>query len=70
MFLLGASFAYYIVVPVGFDFLIAFGGLIVQFQLPFSPSASRLVCVLVSCVAVSSFSFSFGGLGVCQVRRR
>ncbi|MFW2380083.1 twin-arginine translocase subunit TatC, partial [Aliarcobacter butzleri] len=25
MFLLGASFAYYVVVPVGFSFLIAFG---------------------------------------------
>ena len=30
MFLLGASFAYYIVVPVGFDFLIAFGNSVVS----------------------------------------
>lgn len=30
MFLLGASFAYYIVVPVGFDFLIAFGSSVVS----------------------------------------
>lgn len=30
MFLLGASFAYYIVVPVGFDFLIAFGNSVVN----------------------------------------
>ena len=30
MFLLGASFAYYIVVPIGFDFLIAFGNSVVS----------------------------------------
>lgn len=30
MFLLGASFAYYIVVPIGFDFLIAFGNSVVN----------------------------------------
>src|SRR5574344_711150 len=30
MFLLGASFAYYIVVPIGFDFLIAFGSNVVN----------------------------------------
>ncbi|MCT7534064.1 twin-arginine translocase subunit TatC [Aliarcobacter cryaerophilus] len=30
MFLLGASFAYYIVVPVGFDFLITFGNSVVS----------------------------------------
>ncbi|MCT7515967.1 twin-arginine translocase subunit TatC [Aliarcobacter cryaerophilus] len=30
MFLLGAAFAYYIVVPVGFDFLIAFGNSVVS----------------------------------------
>lgn len=30
MFLIGASFAYYIVVPVGFDFLIAFGNSVVS----------------------------------------
>lgn len=30
MFLLGAAFAYYIVVPVGFDFLIAFGNTVVN----------------------------------------
>lgn len=29
MFLVGASFAYYIVVPLGFDFLIAFGSTVV-----------------------------------------
>jgi sec-independent protein translocase protein TatC len=29
MFLIGASFAYYIVVPLGFDFLIAFGSTVV-----------------------------------------
>jgi sec-independent protein translocase protein TatC len=29
MFLIGASFAYYIVVPVGFDFLVAFGSTVV-----------------------------------------
>jgi len=29
MFLLGASFAYYVVVPVGFSFLIAFGSTVV-----------------------------------------
>ena len=30
MFLLGAAFAYYIVVPIGFDFLIAFGNSVVS----------------------------------------
>ena len=30
MFLMGASFAYYIVVPIGFDFLIAFGNSVVS----------------------------------------
>ena len=30
MFLMGASFAYYIVVPIGFDFLIAFGSSVVS----------------------------------------
>lgn len=30
MFLIGASFAYYIVVPIGFDFLIAFGNSVVN----------------------------------------
>lgn len=30
MFLIGASFAYYIVVPIGFDFLIAFGSNVVN----------------------------------------
>ncbi|QKF73407.1 twin arginine translocation system, TatC protein [Aliarcobacter faecis] len=30
MFLIGASFAYYIVVPIGFDFLIAFGNSVVS----------------------------------------
>ncbi|PRM90779.1 twin-arginine translocase subunit TatC [Aliarcobacter cryaerophilus] len=30
MFLLGAAFAYYIVVPIGFDFLIAFGNSVVN----------------------------------------
>ncbi|HJE02369.1 MAG TPA: twin-arginine translocase subunit TatC [Aliarcobacter thereius] len=30
MFLMGASFAYYIVVPIGFDFLIAFGNSVVD----------------------------------------
>ena len=30
MFLLGASFAYYMVVPIGFDFLIAFGNSVVS----------------------------------------
>lgn len=30
MFLLGASFAYYVVVPIGFDFLIAFGNSVVN----------------------------------------
>ncbi|PRM96610.1 twin-arginine translocase subunit TatC [Aliarcobacter cryaerophilus] len=30
MFLMGASFAYYIVVPIGFDFLIAFGNSVVN----------------------------------------
>lgn len=30
MFLMGASFAYYIVVPIGFDFLIAFGSSVVN----------------------------------------
>ena len=36
MFLMGASFAYYIVVPIGFDFLIAFGNSVVSiaFELP------------------------------------
>lgn len=29
MFLIGASFAYYVVVPIGFDFLIAFGSTVV-----------------------------------------
>ena len=30
MFLIGASFAYYVVVPIGFDFLINFGSAVVQ----------------------------------------
>ncbi|PUE65080.1 twin-arginine translocase subunit TatC [Arcobacter caeni] len=39
MFLVGASFAYYVVVPIGFDFLIAFGSTVVTVL----PSIGRYV---------------------------